>query len=545
MKNLTARKIVLGLLMTLVLAFGVQRVAEAITRPSGQTEAHLNTVDSTIQDVGTTASIPAITITPDRANSRETVSITKSSGVTLTGSFYRLSSVRLTEVDDDLTDDINGTSFTYTRDGLTQTIAGATTGAIDITFTTKGRQWVKISATDYDDPNDANDFSGSWSTTYTYYVKGPGTSTTTISLLGLSNGYKTGIFANDAHRLPIHNGDSGHYDVTYTIVPDTGQVQIETTEGALGALTTGTTGKNTSSAFDVHLQTNATYQVTAKVTGSDPGVETVGVYIIGTPTLTVGHPGDPDGDGTVDDATTGSKGDGGLINQVLPKAFSAVVTDEAVTPANVPGVVVRFQVRGSGDAAGYLVFDATSDTPADNNAGILVTSNNRRMLNANNQNLTMATGKTLYVRTNASGRADVDFQLGTNRKQDVTVSAVRQTKTVSAYSGTAVSGNQLVTPRSQNSQAPGRSGEYELRVKAEDEDGEALPNAYVEFRTSDGTLDDPSDATVPTTAGRLGVMTDTRGEAFIFFDPKDGSGSPRVTAHLLEAGTDTNFGDSG
>ena len=142
----------------------------------------------------------------------------------------------------------------------------------------------------------------------------------------------------------------------------------------------------------------------------------------------------------------------------------------------------------------------------------------------------------LYIRTDENGLANVDFQLGTDRKQDVTVSAVRQTKTVSAYAGESVSGNQLVEPGSSVvSRALGRAGEYELRVKAEDEDGDALPNAYVEFRTSDGDLEDPG-AAESSSLGRLGVRTGTRGVAFVFFDPKDGSGSPRVTAHLLDLG---------
>ena len=42
----------------------------------------------------------------------------------------------------------------------------------------------------------------------------------------------------------------------------------------------------------------------------------------------------------------------------------------------------------------------------------------------------------------------------------------------------------------------------------------------------------------PDTLGRLGVRTDTQGMAFVFFDPKDSSGSPRVTAHLLDLGAD-------
>ena len=250
----------------------------------------------------------------------------------------------------------------------------------------------------------------------------------------------------------------------------------------------------------------------------------------------------------------GSKGDPGRINDRLSKAFRARVTDGNVTaPANVndgadgavPGVVVTFRASGSGDAGGYLVFDSRTtslnpnqDTP---NVGTLVTPNNRERLNANGGQLTTATGKILYVRTNGSGQADVDFQLGTNRKQDVTISAVRQSKVVSAYAGVAASGDQLVNPRSQSSQAPGRGGEYELRVNVEDEDGTALANRYVEFRTSDGTLENPASEGPSTNIGYLRVTTDTQGMAFVFFDPKDSSGSPRVTVHLLNISADDMF----
>ena len=72
-------------------------------------------------------------------------------------------------------------------------------------------------------------------------------------------------------------------------------------------------------------------------------------------------------------------------------------------------------------------------------------------------------------------------------------------------------------------------------MNAENEDGEALPGEYVEFRTSDGTLEDPGEGT-SSTLGRIPVWTDTQGMAFVFFDPTDGSGSPRVTAHLLDLG---------
>ena len=78
------------------------------------------------------------------------------------------------------------------------------------------------------------------------------------------------------------------------------------------------------------------------------------------------------------------------------------------------------------------------------NNGTLVSSNNRAMFDTNGDPVTIATEKVLYVRTDEDGQADVDFQLGTDRKQDVTISAVGQSKVVSAYAGETLSGNQLV-----------------------------------------------------------------------------------------------------
>ena len=300
-------------------------------------------------------------------------------------------------------------------------------------------------------------------------MKGPGTSTTTISLVGVSNnGYKTGIFAGADHRERIHTGDSGHYDVTYTTIPAGAMAQIEETDGDLGGLA-ALPATGISSALDVLLQAEKTYQVTAKVDDSDR--ETIGVYIIGSPKLTVGYPDNPNGIGTgTITANSGAKMMPGRINDTLSNAFQARVTDGDFIDSldvtgtdndqDVPGVVVKFQVRGSGGAGGDLVFNEgtggniETGTSVNGNAGFLVSPNNRKILDANGTRLTTATGKTLYVRTDVDGKANVNFQLGTDRKQDVTISAVGQSKVVSAYAGEAVSGNQLVNPRSQSSQAP-------------------------------------------------------------------------------------------
>ena len=519
MNNLTTRKIVLGLLMAFVLGFGVQGVANAISDPNITSGLS----PTTVYNVGSSPTDITITLSPDSPTRRETVSISKSSGITFTGGFFGFTGGSLTEVDDDLTDTNEGSNFTYTADSRQRTTGTSIT--LSINFTIKGKQTVRISSTDYDGAD-----AGSWSYTYTYYVKGPGTKTTTVALKGLSNGYRSGLFTGT--QIEVHSGDGGHYDVTYTTVPSGGTFQIESTEGNLVALS----NTNNSSAFDVLLTTDQTRQVNAEVRDSD--IITVGTYIIGSPKLAVGHPGDLDRDGSVDDpAGPGSKENGGRINQVIDNAFSAHITDGAATPGNVPGIVVTFRVRGSGNAGGYLVFDSA-------NTGTLVTSNNRIVRDANGDPVTMATDKVLYVRTAESGIANVDFQLGTDRKQDVTVSAVRDSKVVSAYAGDSVSGNQLVEPSSVVSRALGRAGEYELRVKAVDEDRNALSGETVEFRTSDGELEDPATADSKTNIGHITVETDTQGKAFVFFDPGDSS-SPRVTAHLLDLGDDDALGGSG
>ena len=521
MNNLTTRKIILGLLMTLVLGFGVQDIVNAISDPNIKDE---DLSPTTVYNVGGTTDISSITLSPDSPTRRETVSISKSSGITFTGDFFGFTGGSLTEVDEDLTDANEGSSFTYTADGRQRTTGTSVT--LSINFTTKGKQTVRISSTDYDG-DDGTD-AGSWSYTYTYYVKGPGTKTTTVALKGLSNGYRSGLFPGT--QIEVHSGDGGHYDVTYTTIPTGGNFQIESTEGKL----VGLTNTNNSSAFDVLLTMDETRQVDVQVRDSD--IITVGTYIIGSPKLAVGHPGDVDRDGMVDNpAGDGSKEKGGLINQVLDKAFSAHITDG--DDGNVPGIVVTFRVRGSGNAGGYLVFDS-------GNTGTLVTSNNRIIRDTNGDPVTMATDKILYVRTDQNGIADVDFQLGTDRKQDVTVSAVRDSEVVSAYAGDSVSGNQLVEPSSVVSRAPGLAGEYELRVKAVDEDGDALSGETVEFRTSDGELEDPATEDSKTNIGHITVETDTLGKAFVFFDPGDSS-SPRVTAHLLDLGEDGKPGGSG
>ena len=536
MKNLTIHRLAFSVLMMCVLAFSVQGTADAVVDPA-ISDSDLN--PTTLQVVGTSLSI-TVTGTLDAPGTTETIKISKSSGVDLTGGFTGLSSLTLTEDGDVKANPnanppviaANGDMFSYTTNTRIKRTIAPTSISVPIVFTSKGRRTVTISGTDYDADNDGTTGdSRSWSYTYTYYVMGPGPNkTTTISLDNLdSTGYRTGFHAVPNIQLRVHRADSSHYAVAYS----TGVVVKHPYDGS--NVTGVSIGADTyhSSAFDAYIEPAgnfATTQVTAQVQDSD--VITVGTYIVGSPKLTVTSP--------TGETVSGSKEDPGAINERLNNAFVATVND-GTESGTVPGVVVTFRVKGSGNAGGYLVFDSVTTTGGRTvNAGILVDSNNRARLNPDGSPLTSDTAKTLYVRTGNTGVANVDFQLGTDGKQDVTVTAVRQSETVSAYAETFTSGNQLVDPSSTS-----RAGKYDIRVTAKDAEGKILPGTTVQFTTNDGTLDDTTTTDAPPTRAALDVTTDTRGVAFVVFDPYDDSGTLRVTARLWDLGADGTVGGIG
>ena len=93
MSNLTTRKIVLGLLITLVLAFGMQSVADAVQKPrlSQQSDTDI----ARFRAVTETFSI-SVSLSFDAVNAPgETVMITFDDGITPIGGLY---DITLTEM---------------------------------------------------------------------------------------------------------------------------------------------------------------------------------------------------------------------------------------------------------------------------------------------------------------------------------------------------------------------------------------------------------------------------------------------------------------
>ena len=509
MKNLTIHRLAFSVLMMCVLVFGVQGIAEGVAEPTdfAQTEATI----ITDREPGDSVTVNALTLTLDDPARIESVKIVGSSGVIITsGIGVGKSSVTYTEVDADLTDTSNGT---------------IASDDVDITFTNVGRKTVTISGTDNDSNEDGTvgDRKG-WSFQYIFYVSEPATSrSTTVSLTGVgSKGYKYPYWPGVAEK--VHSA-SGNYTVTYA-PPASLDIHLSTTDKrhltGTGADIDGVVpvpGDGiVSSAFNVHLKT--ALDATQTITATLGGPATTAVYIGGSggpPTLALS------GVFTTNAATNPvtSSGDPGAN---IVDAITATVTDGAGT--GIPGILVRFDVRDRSHAGGTLVFPATT-TPA----GTLVGSNNRVQLDTNGAEITSGADKTLYVQTTGTtGTATLNFLLGTAGEQEITVTAIGQTKKVSAFTSAATSGLQLIRDDIRQ-----RGSMYDLYVRVED-DGSRVGAGYaVEFFTSQGDLtntpDDPSTDT-PETSSSVTEDTDARGIAHVKYDPGDSSGTLIVIARI-------------
>ena len=232
-----------------------------------------------------------------------------------------------------------------------------------------------------------------------------------IRFAGINNGYDDGHY----FRAPllIYGGDSGNYEVTYTATPvDTNatvELYVQETQGRT-LRESPATSLTTSSAADVYLTSTAatTVRVTAEITGGPPTF--VGVYIYGRPTL--------------QDITLSSDPLSGNVGQDVPGAFTAAVQDEGNDA--VAGVPIKFEVKDKTRAGGYLTFNTGASPPS---VGTIVDANNNEILNRDGSAITEVTDKILYIRTGTSNVV-VGFQIGTARKQEVTVSAVGMTKVV-------------------------------------------------------------------------------------------------------------------
>ena len=419
MKDLTTRKIVLGLLMTCVLAFGVQGIAEAIGDP-GLTQSSSEFFKFRVPNQTFRISV---NLNFEDSNTMETVEIVYGLNITRIGDFRGTTeSITLTETNSAGDDNVgNGdrfkfaipTKFVNRRFTIEGRFDNNQYGMTSVKIGQVGSGWTK-----------GNTDNGE-SYTYYYFVSNAnGSEDISLTIAGNTfsyfdrnsgSGYATGVF--EGSTAQIYDGGVNNLPVLYT---NRSLLQMSHSDYKSNELVNLTSSGPIASNFTIHLKNNSsTDVVTAQVRGPNTSIIT-GVYIYGYPRL------------EIDGLTKSEKGgmeNPGKPGEVIANAFTATVKDGKGSA--VPGVPVKF---GKTTGPGTLVFGS-------GNTGTLVQENNELII-SNGNPVNAGSGNILYVRTNSSGKASVKFRLG-DGESTVTVDAVAATQaTVKAYGG-SVAGKEL------------------------------------------------------------------------------------------------------
>ena len=522
MRNLTTRKIVLGLLMMLVLVFGVQGTVDAVTISTFTASP----ADLSWTNIGGSITV-TITISANLANTAESVTFSVSNGATF-----------------DLSDPAGArSSHTWSETGpatdvFESTIANSSAGipsTVTVTVPNAGEVTATLSATGA--PTEYLTF---------YVVKHPFNvvPTDTVSLINVTRG----VGGRYSGNVKIHSGDGRNNPVTYEVTGTGATLYIQKgndTNRQLTPLASPGTNGQTSSNADVWLamapDTSST--VTASVTNS--GTETEAVYIHGNPTLTVTTVPTPTFSGP-----PGSVNQGGTANDI-----TVTVTDQNAkgTPGSaVLDVPVKFDVVDK-TTGGYLIPSSKADSNGFSTT--IVDINNNPIMHT----AVPAATRTVYVRTSgATPEASVGFQFGTiPGTSEVTVSIFGRNVNVTETVEATVTGEGTTTLTiDSNRRRSGNSKIFDLVAHVE-RGGANLRGATVLFRTSFGvltntptgtTFTDTMDADLDTniadtiddtgaaqTASVVNEITDHLGLAQVTYDIGDNTGRQEIDAIIYDS----------
>ena len=504
MNNLTTRKIVLGMLITLVLAFSVQGTADAVgdLNPGFATTNSIGVTDLGRLNIGST-----ITLNIDNSSANNTNNYRESVYVKVSGGGANFPNPTNT--------DKTETSYTWDEERGATAPKDYTNGTLSIaddvviTVHSDGEVTVTVSWTSTDAMSATRDKS----LVRTYYVVKDSLDApqdVKLSLRGVTNGVGSGY--DHRQDIQIYSADSNHYPVTYSLASDnSGTLYIK--EGNRAGDFTGSVGELvTSSGASVYLSmgdrnsldTPASDGNTNTVTlmpGTRNSKITTGVYIYGRPTLIITANG-----------TTPGVGSGSAGSTV---SITAEVENENNVKVN--GVPIKFEVVNTGVGGGTLI---------DESSGIRVDSSNNLLENA------LLTGDTLNIRT-SSGVATVTYEIGTaGGEQVIKVSALRLTKEVK-ITNTSTSARQL------SIKSEKRADEFDI-IATVTENEMGIPNVVVEFEAIDGgELDDtPSSGTGDAPGDVVTDVTNAGGKAVAIYDPGTGTGDLEIVVSIPSTGTD-------
>ena len=518
MNNLTTRKIVLGTLMTLVLAFSVQGIADALTFGTTRTGDL-----QTIVRGGTFSVTFSVTLVPEARKSAYTdyTATYTSNDVT----YYYIDSNSDGDRDTNELQVTASTAFHYNNEAVRINVSGAgaritsigtigsngnnpITPATSITLrdggsgaeelvesvvvncstTTYGE--ITITASDAtpseDYPSGVRRAPNFVLTNYAVQYNNAVGPTRTIRLAGVTNGVAIGY--DNQRNQPIYNGDGSHYPVTYTVAGG-GMIYIQ--EG--DRETSPTTSLSTSTAAKVLLSMGgSTNMVTAVLGGSFETSE--GIYIFGNPQLEI---------------TGSSDGQSAAANAPLAQSLQVKLKDNA--EAGVAGVPIKF--------------DVTDTSPS---GGILSPAANTTIVDASNEEVdSPIPGSTMYVRTETGGVASISFQLGTiPGEQTITAGALgiaRLTETIKVTATPTKATRQLFAD---DIDRHGTTNIYTLVARVEN-GGKRDADEPVMFTTTKGFLTGDTD-----TAKTVTAVTNAAGKARVTHNIGDSSGSVEVVASI-------------
>ena len=559
--KLFTRNYFLGILMALVLAFGVQGIVDAVTTNLTTTRESTKMLDIRARQVGSgiggdNGDANGISFTviledtedskgDDDSNTIETVTVSTSN-------------IQLTAI-------ASGTplftrSVTFSEATTTETQTATRRPIVNSVqlagyFISPGKATLTIRYTDLSDSqtttsSPAQTSSKTITHTYTYYVVQPNDKipeTTTLRLTqngrGVnSEGYITGLTGREDFYI---FSSSGNYPVKFTQSGSTARLYTGATAyspSEVPASTDATPILSSATPEKVWLDLNgddAFGQGNTNVVTVDIGNESAVkssynvAYIIGTPKLAINLPDSLTAPLMTTEEplrdryrfTGGTQGtDAGTITATVGDGTATLNTDRnGFDDGTIGGVLVKFELKHKGSTTGNLRLATGTRVDAKNNTKPAASLS------------TIA--QTFYVRTDSTGQAAVTYKFGTLTSQEITVSSVGLSKKVTAEIGTGQTDKQISVKT--NEQQSGNPKKFNLVALMKDGDGEFLSGETVTFSADAGTLtrisSGPTGDTTPS-GEEVKANTDALGEVFVVYDIGDNTGRQEVRASFTDNG---------
>ena len=508
MNNLTTRKIVLGLLMTLVLAFSVQGIADATSTTIREQSSSDKTKARSIRETFTISGSVSLNDT----TVSESVAITLTgSGITLTKPYEITATETLSEADHDgdgAGTAQNGRFFTAPDDGLSPATSFS---GVSGYFTESGTKTITIA-----------DSTAGWSRTYTYYVWRRTSESRTSTIDSLSNDVvETG--EDKTLSVTLAGTNSEFARVEFEVFKGSGTLyedkdsNNQPDKSLTKKLTAFTNNHGAASEASVYLRpSNGTSHVRAWVSGNPPGTtdrSTEAIYIYKWSVLKK-----VSGDSPERAAPAASRLEYPFVVQLF----------DSTERTKIPGATITFAALDNGSLA------KDSNFPSDLYSTDFSTSGN--------------------VKTDSEGKANVFLVLPASPTADADQGATGTFSTADPVTFNASISSGDRTPQTIEIM-PGTDGqkanqygvlEKALTVIVRDQYGDRLPSEVVEFEARDGgTLSEPkstdpgtqsTETNADNTDRRRDITTDSSGEASVRYLAAEGSGAQKVTA-TLEAGS--------